>query len=132
MNFKQLVNEITHPISGTCLDHIFANHPERIKGVRTIGIGLSDHLPLFALRKYCRTVNHRSVKNAHFIRYRNMKNFNEEHFKSTLRQAPWDTVFLFDDIDDILDSWESLFIGAIDTDCPWRIKELRGQTRLLG
>ena len=53
-----------------------------------------------------------------------MKNFNEEHFKFTLRQAPWDTVFLFDDIDDILDSWESLFIGAIDTHCPWRDKRV--------
>jgi len=125
MNFNQLVSECTRPISGTCLDHIFANIPERLKDIRTIGIGLSDHLPLFAVRKYCRIDNiRRADEKAHFIRYRNMKNFDAEQFKSSLRQAPWDTVFLFDEIDDMLDSWESLVIGAIDSHCPMRDKRV--------
>ena len=43
------------------------------------------------------------------IRYRDMKQFDENRFKEALSQAPWDTVFVFDEIDDMLDSWESLF-----------------------
>ena len=30
MNFTQLVNEVTRPVSGTCLDYIYSNHPQRI------------------------------------------------------------------------------------------------------
>ena len=26
MDFTQLVNEVTRPVSGTCLDHIYSNH----------------------------------------------------------------------------------------------------------
>ena len=38
-----------------------------------------------------------------------MKRFDAELFKQTLMQTPWDSVFIFDDIDDMLDSWEKLF-----------------------
>ena len=41
-----------------------------------------------------------------------MKQFNENRYKETLSQAPWDTVFVFDEVDDMLDSWESLFSTA--------------------
>lgn len=125
MNFKQLVNETTRPISGTCLDHILSNHPQRIQNIGCHNIGLSDHLPLFAVRKYCRSREQSGLhKGNTFIRYRDMKKFDEKKFKSTLRQAPWDTIFVFDDIDDMLDSWESLFNDALDTHCPWRNKRV--------
>jgi hypothetical protein len=53
-----------------------------------------------------------------------MKNFDAEKFQSSLRQIPRDTVFLFDEVDDMLDSWESLVIGAIDSHCPMRDKRV--------
>ena len=40
------------------------------------------------------------------IQYRNMKMFDAELFKQTLMQTPLDSVFIFDEIDDMLDSWE--------------------------
>ena len=58
------------------------------------------------------------------IRYRDMKQFDENRFKEALSQAPWDTVFVFDEIDDMLDSWESLFNSVLDENCPWREKRV--------
>ena len=43
-----------------------------------------------------------------------MKNFNGEQFKATLKETPWDSVFIFDDIDDMLSSWELLFNTALE------------------
>ena len=59
-----------------------------------------------------------------YIKYRKMKDFNEEQFKSTLKETPWDSVFVFDDIDDMLSLWESLFNSALDSNCPWRVKRV--------
>ena len=33
-------------------------------------------------------------------------------------------IFVFDDIDDMLSSWESLFNSALDSNCPWRVKRV--------
>lgn len=53
-----------------------------------------------------------------------MKRFDEEQFKLTLEHTPWDTVFVFDEIDDMLESWENLFNNAVDQHCPWRNKRV--------
>lgn len=54
-----------------------------------------------------------------------MKNFNADNFITTLKEVPWDTVFLFDDINDMLESWESLFNSELDSHCPWRNKRVK-------
>ena len=53
-----------------------------------------------------------------------MKRFDEEQFKLTLEHTPWDTVFVFDEIDDMLESWENLFTNAVDQHCPWWYKRV--------
>ena len=49
---------------------------------------------------------------------------NAEQFKSALKETPWHSVFIFDDIDDMLSSWESLFNMALDSNCPWRVERV--------
>ena len=120
MNFKQLVNGVTRPASQTCLDHIYSNYPERITDIIVPDIGLSDHLPIFMRRKYFR--QSRTIKT---IRYRHTKTFDENDFKRDLSQVPWDTVFAFDDINDMLHSWELLFNDVLDLHCPWREKKIK-------
>jgi len=125
LHFKQLVREITRPVSGTCLDHIHSNNPQCIVGIVCPNIGLSDHLPVFATRQYSRSSERNSQQKGNtYIKYRNMKNFDEDLFKSTLKQTPWDSAFIFDDVDDILSSWESLFNNTLDANCPWRVKRV--------
>ena len=52
MNFKQLVSRTTRPVSNTCLDHIHTNNPQHIQNTVCPNIGLSDHLPVFAVRLF--------------------------------------------------------------------------------
>ena len=107
MNFKQLVTETTRPVRETCLDHILTNKPQSIHNIVIPDIGLSDHLPVFEVRQYNRNSKRVHQQKGHvYIKYRNMKVFNEEQFKSTLKESPWDSVFVSEDIDDILSAWE--------------------------
>ena len=131
LNFKQLVSEITRPVSGTCLDLIFSNHPERISEVDLMNVGLSDHLPLFAVRKYACTEKPTATQHnkRNYIRYCKMRNLNEEQFKASLKQVPWDTVFTFDDVDDMVETWESFFNQVLDLQCPWSEKRVSGFER---
>ena len=46
MNSTQLANEVTRPVSRTCLDHIYSNHPQRILNISTLNC-LSDHVPTY-------------------------------------------------------------------------------------
>ena len=39
-------------------------------------------------------------------------------------QTPWDSVFIFDETVDVLDSWEELFIDGLERHCPWRTKRV--------
>ena len=125
MNFKQLVSTTTRPVSNACLDHIHTNNPQRIENIVCPNIGLSDHLPVFAVRRFNRNYerNHQQKGNI-YIKYRYMKNFNVKQFKATLKETPWDSVFIFDDIDDMFSSWELLFNTALDSNCPWRVKRV--------
>ena len=49
------------------------------------------------------------VKIATRIQYCDMKHFKEEEFKQSLQQAPWETAFVFDNVDDIVYAWEEIF-----------------------
>ena len=125
MNFKQLVTKVTRPISKTCLDHIFANCPERIHSIVVKESGLADHLPVFAVRSYKGKERPHARGKPCKITYRNMKDFDELRFVSTLKDIPWDTAFVFDTIDDMLGTWEQLFNNALDQHCPWREKRVK-------
>ena len=88
MNFTQIVHELTRPVSGTCLDHIYSNHPQRILYASTLNYGPSDHVPIFAVRNYNKERPSRSMQKTQNIRYHDMKQFDENRFKEALSQAP--------------------------------------------
>jgi len=126
MKLTQLVSTVTRPISGTCLDLLFSNHPERIANVTTSPIGLSDHTPVFATRLYKQHHFDDSKRHNH-IHYRCMKSFDKNAFVKSVEQLPWDSAFVFDSIDDILDAWQKLFISVVDEHAPMRSKSVRRQ-----
>ena len=100
LNMSQLVMEITRPLSKTCLDHIWSSHPERLINVRVLSTGMSDHLPTIVTRKY-KGVQQNKTEHA-TITYRDIKNLNKEQFIAALKEVPWDSVFIFDDPDDVV------------------------------
>ena len=113
----QLVSEATRVTSdsSTLIDHVYSNCPENVNSLYVPKIGLSDHFPIFITRK----MHNQPPKNVHFtIAYRSFKNFNEAEFIEDLQTVPWDTIKLFEDIDDIMDAWLDLFLQVVDKHVP--------------
>lgn len=102
--------------SETLIDHIYCNTQTNILSVDVPILGLSDHFPVIVTRK----VNPSPIpRKSHFsISYRSFKNFNETEFINDLKSAPWDIIKLFDDTNDIVDSWSSIFLDIIDKHLP--------------
>ena len=78
-------------------------------------INLSDHFPIFFTRK----MHNQPPKTNHFtISYRSFKDFDEVKFNDDLQSAPWDTIKLFDDTNDIFKAWTDLFLQVVDKHVP--------------
>jgi len=114
----QKVNVATRVIanrSKTLIDHIYSNQCSNISYIDVPQIGLSDHFPVFLTRK----TNVSAPKLSHHsITYRSLKKFNEENFKNDLMCIPWDVIKVFDDVNDALDSWYTLFNEVLDRHVP--------------
>ena len=90
---------------------------ENFSNVSVPSLGLSDHFPIFFTRK----INSHVPKSQHYsISYRSFKNFSEENFINYLRIIPWDTVKIFDDPNDALDTWTDLFLNVVDIYIPFK------------
>ena len=102
--------------SETLIDHIYCNNLSNVLSTKVPILGLSDHFPVFVTRK----LNSSSVlkKSHHSISYRSFKNFNEAEFINDLSSTPWDVIKIFDDTNDIVESWSSLFLDIIDKHLP--------------
>jgi hypothetical protein len=84
---------------------------------------LSDHYPTCVVFKesFGRKYSHTTIK------YRCYKNFNEEAFCKDLSQIPWDTIDIFDYVDNALEAWYNLFLDMIDKHLPLREKRVKKQ-----
>ena len=96
MHFNQKVTDCTRPVSGTCLDHTYANKSQHIVNVSIYTYALSDHLPIFTVRRYFKQSKQTHMHNT--ISYRDIKKIDEGAFKTTLAYSPWDTAFIFEDV----------------------------------
>ena len=119
--------------SETLIDHIYCNSLSNVLSTKVPILGLSDHFPLFVTKK----LNSSSVlkKSHHSISYRSFKNFNETEFINDLSSTPWDVIKIFDDTNDIVESWSSLFLDIIDKHLPLkqhRVKRKQQPKRLNG
>ena len=121
LHLTQLVKEVTRPISGMCLDHIWSSHAERLVCVQTKNIGMPDHLPTMAVRRYKGETSQKKNLNNTFS-FRNMKGLNVQKFVDDLSKAPWDTAFVFEDTEDIVDSWYKIFSDILDSHIPVKEK----------
>ena len=100
------------------IDHIYSNTPANILTTAMPHIGLSNHFPVFSSRK---TNGSYSLKNTHYtISYRSFKNFDENKFIDDLKSTPWDIVKIFDDVNDIVETWSNLFSDIVDKHLPLR------------
>ena len=100
----QMVNQSTRKTSSaeTLIDHIYCNIKTNLNTIDVPKIGLSVHFPIFLTRKTNCSV---PKLTHHTISYRSYKHFNEQEFISDLQSAPWDIIKLFDDTNDVVDTW---------------------------
>ena len=85
-------------------------------------LGLRDHFAIACNRK----INFSIGKNSHkYIQYRTFKTFDENAFLCDLSSAPWHQIEAFDNINDILAAWYSLFIAVIDKHAPIRTHRIK-------
>ena len=109
-------------MSSTCLDHIYTTHPGFIADISVPNIGLSDHLPVFIRRKYSRKQKNQTHST---IEYRDLKNVNTDELLQDLKCTPWDAVFVFDDINDVLSLKEAMFNDVLDRHIPLKSKRVK-------
>ena len=111
---------ISHPtrISATrcsVLDHFLTSSDVPISHSSVLDFPISDHLPIILSIDW-------SVPDPPFktITRRSLKNFEPSAFNDDLIAVPWFLLDLFDDVDDKLFVFNSLFNGVLDCDAPMK------------
>ena len=122
LNMSQHVNVVTRTKSKTCLDHVYSTHGHFISDIVVSNIGLSDHLPVFVCRKY---FNQNKDSTHKTINYSDFKNLDKEALLNDLHSSPWDSAFVFDDLDDVLDALELLLNEAVRRHIPQKQKRVK-------
>ena len=122
MNMTQHVSAVTRPKSNSCLDHVYSTHGDFISDVSVPNIGIADHLPVFFRRKYN---SKQSINSQNNQIYLDFKNLNKEALLNDLRNSPWDSALVFDDVDDTLDAFELLLNQALKEHIPFKQKRVR-------
>ena len=130
LGFTQLIHEPTRVTNSTStlIDHISTSNEENISEAHVAQLGVSDHYAIFCNRK----INCILKRNSHkSIKYRSFKSFDEIAFLNYLLAVPWSEIEMFNDIDESLEAWYSLFIKTVDKHAPiktHRIKMIFNQT----
>ena len=87
-----------------------------------MGSSISDHDLVYValqLKKAC----HKSV----FITTRSFKHYNSQAFNNDVALVPWFIVDAFDDVEDKLHAFNSLFNDILDKHVPIKMFKVRGQ-----
>ena len=108
---KQLVNEITRPDSKALLDLIITNC-DIVSGCGTLDINISDHLPIFIIRKRIK-VNRTKIS----FTGRTYKKLTQENVQILLDRYNW-TNFANNDIDTCWNIMFAIFSEILDELCP--------------
>ena len=119
MNMTQHVTVVTRPKSNSCLDHVYTTHGHFITNISVPCIGLSDHFPVFLCRNYVEL----NLESGHKqINYLDFKNLNTEAMLSDLKDLPWDSAFVFNDVDYTLDALELILSEVVKKHIPKKQK----------
>ena len=126
--FQQLISEITRPISGTLIDHVFTNKRFNSSSYGTLNYGISDHLPIYVTRKHN---GGQERKNSHFsIVYRSRKDFNVDNFRKDLESAPFSSIIsCCNEPDDAVDLWTTLFLDVLNEHAPIKSRRVKRKSQ---
>ena len=117
MGLSQLVKNPTRTTetSSSLIDHIYTNCEENISRVHVGKFSISDHFAIFGNRKLNVQIKN---KEHHVITYRSFRHFDENLFCKDLSEVPWEIIATFDDVDDMVQTWNRLFLEIVDKHAP--------------
>ena len=122
MQLYQLTQIIDQPTCVTqstksILDGCIASSPDKIIHSGVVHLGISDHSLIYATRKL-NSVFKRLSQNS--VEFRNFKKFNVESFLNDLYTLPWVELDNKQNVHEMWECWEILFIQVLDNHAPKR------------
>ena len=125
-NFN-MQNVITKPTrttieTSTLIDLIVTTRKDLVSFTGVFPLGISDHDLIYAT---LRLKNKRPPPRV--IKIRNYKKMDLKSFKFDLENAPFHVAETFEDTDDILGAWQSLFNDICDNHVPWKEVKIKSQ-----
>ena len=108
--------------SSTVIDHIYTNREENILRVHVGKFSLSDHYAIFGNRKSNSLLRN---KKHHTITYRSYRHFDENIFIKDLAEVPWETITAFDKVDDMVQTWNDLFLEIVNKHAPIKTNRVK-------
>jgi hypothetical protein len=122
---SQLITEPTHftKHSESLIDHIYVNDAANIAQSGVITSQLSNHDPIFIVRKKSRT-----IFNSKTIRYRNYKNLNTEDFSTDLSSFRWADIFsISENSNDIVLNFEKEFVNILNKQASILVRTIKAK-----
>ena len=108
--------------SGSCIDLIFTNTPEKIGQAHTQVRGTSDHRLVF-VNKHAKNIK----ENIRYVKKRSYKDFNENDFKAAVKDIRWFEVYACDDVDIAVDIFTRKLTEILDKMAP--VKKFQVKTK---
>ena len=125
--FKHIIEPTTRVTDNarTLIDLIYCNTPNNIISVDVPTLVISDHFPIFATRKINSLAAVENLISPSHIGL--FKNFNEQQFSNIVKQIPWDNIKVFDDTNDVVETWSSLYLEIADKHLPLKQHRVKRQ-----
>ena len=122
-----LCNLITEPTritenSSTLIDHIITpkNCKPKVNNAHAVDLGMSDHHIIHCSIDILRERNKPIIRTV-----KNYKNVNTDKLKEDIKMVPWHVCDIFDDVDDTVFAWESLYKSVINDHIKERTVKMR-------
>ncbi len=101
--------------SKSLLDLVLTDSPRSISSTNIIP-GISDHCIVLTNLKLTIKPDRRKYTRTFY----DMKNVNLENLNNAIESAPFDTAYIFDEIDDVFNIWNDILMNAIKQIIPIR------------
>ena len=123
-NLSQLITKPTR-VTGTTssiLDVILASDTKQVRNVMVLESSISDHDLVYITLKL-----KKERSKPVYITTRSYKHYKADAFNDDVSKAPWSIVDIFDDVEDKLHVFNSLFSSILDQHAPIKTFKVRGK-----
>ena len=120
----QVINEPTRVTKSTksILDVCITSSPDKIIQSGVVHLGISDHSLIYATHELNSVIK---GDRQNLVEFRNFRKFNVESFLNDLYMLPWVELDSKQNVDQMWESWKTLFLKVLDKHAPKRSKRIR-------